>query len=56
VQESKQLMFQQLRPALTSAGLITQEEAAAIEEALDDPAEVDFAGGIISAWGRRPPK
>jgi SAM-dependent methyltransferase len=55
VQESKQLTFQQLRPALTSAGLLTPEEATAIEEALHDPTMVDFAGGLISAWGRRPP-
>jgi SAM-dependent methyltransferase len=54
VQQSKQLMFQQLRPSLTSSGLITEKEASAIEDALRDPTAVDFGGGIISAWGRRP--
>ncbi len=53
--ETRRLMFQQLRPAMLSAGLISEADAGAIEEALDDPTLVHFAGGIVSAWGRRPP-
>jgi SAM-dependent methyltransferase len=53
VQESRLLMFAQLRPGLLGAGLITADEAAAFEAALADPEVVDFTGGIVSAWGRR---
>ena len=52
--ETRRLTFQQLRPAMLNAGLISEADAAAIEEALDDPALVHFIGGIVSAWGRRP--
>jgi hypothetical protein len=52
--ETRRLMFQQLRPAMLSVGLISEADAAAIEEALNDPTFVHFARGIISTWGRRP--
>jgi 2-polyprenyl-3-methyl-5-hydroxy-6-metoxy-1,4-benzoquinol methylase len=47
--------YDRMRKALTTAGLVTEEEVAAARAAQEDPSFVTMAPTLVSAWGRMPP-